>query len=212
MASAEALIRRDARALVADHPVFAPALDRVGERFEVVVRGPGFGSLMATILAQQVSVDAATVMYRRLEDTLGGEVAPEGLLTLSDAVLRSCGFSRQKAGYARGIATGIGDGSIDLDRIGALPPDEAISALIEIRGVGRWTAECYLVFGLGSRDVLPAGDLALLVGWQELAGLAERPTEEALREVGQAWAPRRTAASWLLWHWYLTERGRDVPG
>lgn len=211
MTAPHTLIRRDAAALAGRVPVFARALERVGTAFEVVVRGPGFGSLVATILAQQVSVDAASAMHRRLEGTLGGEVTPGGLLTLDDAALRTCGFSRQKAGYARDLAAAVAAGEVDLDRMGALPPDEAITALTALRGVGRWTAECYLVFGLAARDVLPAGDLALLVGWQELAGLGERPTEEQLRETAAAWAPQRTAAAWLLWHWYLAERGRGVP-
>lgn len=198
--------------LVARAPVLAPALERAGRDFEVIVRGPGFGSLVATILAQQVSVDAAAVMYRRLEETLGGEVTPGGLLKLDDATLRTCGFSRQKAGYARGIATALEGGSVELTSLGGVAPDQAIDALVGLRGVGRWTAECYLVFGLGARDVFPAGDLALLVGWQELTGLPERPTEAELRATAEGWSPHRTAAAWLLWHWYLAERGRGVPG
>ena len=212
MISPEAGIRRDATELADRHPVFRPALERAGADFPVIVRGSGFGSLIATILAQQVSVDAATAMYRRLEETLGGTVTSAGLLGLDDDTMRACGFSRQKAGYARGIAAAVEDGEISLERIDALPTDEAIEALLALHGVGRWTAECYLVFGLGAPDVLPAGDLALLVGWQELAGLPVRPSEEALREAGEAWAPRRTAAAWLLWHWYLAERGRQIPG
>lgn len=206
-----ALIRRDADVLVARAPEFTPAMERVGLDFQVLVRGPGFGSLVAMILAQQVSVDAAAAMYRRLRETLGGTVTPAGLLSLDDATMRVCGFSRQKAGYARGIATGLQEGAIDLQGVERLPTGEAIEELTRLRGVGRWTAECYLVFGLGARDVLPAGDLALQVGWAELARLESRPTEDELRETGRAWAPHRTAAAWLLWHWYLAERGRGVP-
>jgi DNA-3-methyladenine glycosylase II len=205
-------IRDDAEALAGRVPEFRRALTRTGPDFEVLLRGPGFGSLVATILAQQVSVDVASAMYRRLEGTLGGEVTPAGLSKLDDDTMRACGFTRQKAEYARGIAAGIAGGSIDLAAIGRLPTRRAIEALGAIRGVGRWTAECYLVFGLGSRDVFPAGDLALQIGWQELAGLEERPTEDALRHTAETWAPQRTAAAWLLWHWYLAERGRKVPG
>lgn len=204
-----ARIRRDATFLAERDARFAPLLRAAGPEFEVIVRGGGFGSLVHLILGQQVSVDAAAAMYRMLEATLG-EVDPQGLLTLDDATMRRCGFTRQKAGYARGLAEGIRDGAVDLGRLDRLPDADAVASLVEIRGIGVWTAECYLLFGLGRRDVFPAGDLALQVGWQEAAGLDSRPGESDLRGIAAGWSPHRTAAAWLIWHDYLRRRGRST--
>ena len=202
-------IRRDARLLAERDERFAPLLAAAGPNFDVMVRGGGFGSLIHLILGQQVSVDAAAAMYRRLENTLG-EVEPHGLLTLDDATMRQCGFTRQKGGYARGLGAGIEAGEIDLAHIDQQPDDDAVAALVEIRGIGVWTAECYLLFGLGRRDVFPAGDLALQVGWQEVAGLELRPGEDDIRLIAEDWSPHRTAAAWLIWHEYLRRRGRST--
>lgn len=112
-----------------------------------------------------------------------------------------------KSSYARGIATALLDG-FDLDTIDEMPADAAVAALTALRGIGRWTAECYLLFCVGHRDVFPAGDMALQVGWQEIAGLPERPPEAGLREIALQWEPRRSAAAHLIWDSYLRRRGR----
>ncbi len=157
------------------------------------------------ILGQQVSIEAADAMYAGL--VARGPVTPETLLALDDAAMRRHGFTRMKARYARSLAEAVLDG-LDLEEIAAMETGAAVRALVAQPGVGRWTAECYLLFAACHRDVFPAGDLALRVGWQEIAGLDEPPPEAELRAIAEQWAPRRSAAAHLVWHKYLVARGR----
>jgi DNA-3-methyladenine glycosylase II len=143
-------------------------------------------------------------MYRRLGETVG-TIRPEAILRLDDDTMRSCGFTRQKADYARGLAEAVLDG-LDLDGIASR--SDAVPTLTRLHGIGRWTAECYLLFCAGDRDVFPAGDLALRRGWQELSKARATPAEEDLRATAEKWAPRRSAAAHLIWHCYLRRRGR----
>lgn len=200
------LIRRDAAALARADETLARAAEAAG-RFEVPLRPPGFATLIWLILGQQVSIEAADAMFGRLEATLGG-VTPDGLLGLDDETLRRCGFSHQKAGYARDLARALLSGDFSLERVEALADAAAVAALSGRRGIGAWTAENYLIWGLGRRDVFPCGDLALRLGWQGLAGETSLRSPEALCRVAEAWSPRRTAAAFLIWHHYLKTRGR----
>lgn len=201
-----ALISADAAALVAADPLLAAAGAVAGD-FPVEVRDAGLATLLHLILEQQVSIAAAAAMFRRLRETLG-EITPEGILGLDDATMRRCGFSRQKAGYARDLARALQSGSFSFERVAGLDDTAALAALMELRGIGRWTAENYLLFALVRRDVFPAGDLALRIGWERLAG-RPRPTEAELRERAAVWAPRRSAAAYLIWHYYLGTRGNS---
>jgi DNA-3-methyladenine glycosylase II len=167
---------------------------------------PGFHRLVHLILGQQVSIEAADAMYTNLVARLG-TVTPTALLRLDDDTMKQCGFTRMKARYARGIAEAVLDG-FDLAAVDAMVPEAAVATLTALRGIGVWTAECYLLFAVGHRDVFPAGDLALRVGWQEIGGLEAPPSEQALRERATQWAPRRTAAAHLIWDSYLRRRGR----
>jgi DNA-3-methyladenine glycosylase II len=128
---------------------------------------------------------------------------------VDDATMRRCGFTRMKAEYAREIATTILDGAFDIDAVSAMGDADAVEALTSLRGIGVWTAENYLMWALGRRDLFPAGDLALRVGWQRLTGTDEPPTERQLRDLATGWAPRRTAASFLIWYFYLGGRAGD---
>jgi len=123
--------------------------------------------------------------------------------------MRACGFTRMKTDYARGIATALLDGSFDIDGLAAMSDRDAVASLISLRGIGMWTAENYLMWALARRDVFPVGDLALRVGWQRLVGAAEPPSERALGETASAWSPRRTAAAFLIWYFYLGEQAGD---
>jgi len=195
-------ILADAAVLATADPVLAVAAEVAGD-FPVEMRPAGYETLVWLILGQQVSIAAAGAMFDRLTSTLGGTVAPIGLLTLDDTTMRACGFTRMKAEYARGIAHKVLDGSFDFDALDAMQDPEAIEALTALRGIGDWTAENYLIWALGRRDVFPAGDLALRVGWQRLTGASEPPTPDGLRALAARWAPRRTAATFLIWHFYL---------
>lgn len=195
-------IARDVRYLAREDPRLASP---VGVP-PIELHQPGFHRIVHLILGQQVSIEAADAMYANLVTTLG-TVTPDALLRLDDDTMRRCGFTRMKAGYARGVAEAVLTG-YDLAAIDSMEPDEAVTTLTALRGIGVWTAECYLLFAVGHRDVFPAGDLALRVGWQEIAELTEPPSEGALRDIAKQWAPRRTAAAHLIWDAYLRRRGR----
>lgn len=187
-------------ALAQREQAFAAVLDSHG-RPEPRLSEPGVETLLRTIVGQQVSVHAARSMWNKLIAKYGQPVDLEALLTASDEELREAGLSRQKAGYARSLAGLVLSGELDLAH---LPKDdeEAIAHLIKIKGIGRWSAEIYLLFAEGRGDVWPAGDLAVQIEIGKLLGLDERPSEKQLRELAEAWRPHRGAAAVLAWHSY----------
>ena len=181
-------------------PAFAAVLERHG-RPEPRVSPPGTTTLLRTIVGQQVSVAAARSMWAKLEAAFGSPPELARLLVASDDDMRGAGMSRQKAGYIRSLAQLVLSGELDLD---ALPEDneEAIALLTKIKGIGRWSAEIYLLFAEGRRDIFPAGDLAVQIELGRLMGFEEKPTEKQLREMGERWRPHRGAAAVLAWHSY----------
>jgi DNA-3-methyladenine glycosylase II len=181
-------------------PAFAAVLEQHG-RPEPRVSPPGATTLLRTIVGQQVSVAAARSMWTKLETAYGSPPDLAGILKATDQELRVAGLSRQKAGYARSLAGLVLSRELDLD---ALPRDDeqAVELLTRIKGIGRWSAEIYLLFAEGRRDVWPAGDLAVQVQIGRLLGLDNRPSEKALREIGERWRPHRGAAAVLAWHSY----------
>ena len=188
------------RVLASVEPAFASILERHGPP-DPRNSEPGAHTLLRTIVGQQVSVAAARSMWSKLEATYGSPPDLQRILTASDEELRLAGISRQKAGYARSLAELILSGELDLN---ALPDDdeEAIALLTKIKGIGRWSAEIYLLFAEGRADVWPAGDLAVQIEVGRLLGLAERPSEKRLRELAEAWRPHRGAVAILAWHSY----------
>jgi DNA-3-methyladenine glycosylase II len=189
--------------------VFRAILERAGPpRFRR--RANGFPTLLHIILEQQVSIDAAAAMHRRLAETCR-PLAPEPFLALDDATLKRCGFSRQKIAYARGLAEAVASGRLDFAALAEMPDDEAGAALVALKGIGRWSAEVYLIFALGHPDIWPAADLGLQLAVAECLGLSERPPEKALRAIGEQWRPWRSVASCLFWQSYLHARGRAAP-
>ena len=189
-------------------PVFRAILDRAGApRFRR--RRNGFETILHIILEQQVSIDAAAAMFRRLH-TLCKPLAPEPFLALDDATLRSCGFSRQKMGYGRLLATAVRDGSLDFTRLQTVSDEDALAELVTLKGIGRWSAEVYLIFALGRPDIWPADDLGLQIAVGECLG-RDRFREAELRLLGEQWRPWRTVAACLFWQSYLHARGRTAP-
>jgi DNA-3-methyladenine glycosylase II len=162
---------------------------------------PGVETLLRTIVGQQVSVAAARSMWNKLTAKFGQPVNLKVLLEASDEQLREAGMSRQKAGYARSLAGLVLSGELDLAHLPA-DDEEAIAELIKIKGIGRWSAEIYLLFAEGRGDVWPAGDLAVQIEIGKLMGLDEKPTEKQLRELAERWRPHRSAAAVLAWHSY----------
>lgn len=181
-------------------PPFADAMARHGVPAPRV-QPRGYQTLLRTIVGQQVSVAAAASVWRKLEAALGPGCPPELLAAQSDETLRACGLSRQKAGYARSLAGLVTSGALDLH---ALPADdeEAIAQLVAVKGIGRWSAEIYLLFAEGRADIWPAGDLAVQIEIGRLFGMPERPSERAVRALAEDWRPHRGTAAILAWHSY----------
>lgn len=181
-------------------PLIAGELARVGYPAPRI-RERGFATLLRTIIGQQVSVAAAAAIWRRLEERIGAPPDPQALMALDDEALRGCGLSRQKAVYARSLAEHLVTGRLDL---AALPRDDedAVALLTQVHGIGRWSAEIYLMFAEGRPDIWPAGDLAVREGLGRILGLAARPTEGEVRRLGEAWRPHRSALALFTWHAY----------
>ena len=194
---------------LAAEAVFRAILERAGvPHFRR--RRNGFPTLLHIILEQQVSIDAAAAMHRRLAG-LCEPLAPAPFLALDDATLRSCGFSRQKMDYGRRLAALVASGEFDFTRLAAAEDTAALATLVNLKGIGRWSAEIYLIFALGRPDIWPAGDLGLQLAVVECLGLPDRLKEPALREFGEAWRPWRSVAACLFWQSYLHTRGRAAP-
>ena len=164
-------------------------------------RDPGFATLLNIIMAQQLSVASAGAIWGRLE-AVADPMTPAALLEIHPRRLRTIGLSRQKALYARELAKALENRHLDLDALAVMQDEEAIAALTAVKGIGRWTAEIYLLFSLGRPDVMPADDLALQIAAQRIKGLDTRPTGRELRAMAEAWRPWRSVAARLLWHYY----------
>src|SRR5262249_50714318 len=187
--------------VLAAEPVFATILKRAGPP-QFRRRRNAFGTLLHIILEQQVSIDAAAAMHRRLVG-LCNPLTPKAYLALDDATLRSCGFSRQKMGYARHLAEMVDSGKFDFARLGTAEDGAALAQLLSVKGIGRWSAEVYLLFALGRPNIWPAGDLGLQLAIGEHLGLGVRPDEAETRRLGEAWRPWRSVATCLFWQSYL---------
>jgi DNA-3-methyladenine glycosylase II len=187
---------RDLARLVAEHGT--PAL---------WLRPAGFPSLVLFILEQQVSLASAAAAYRRVLDRIG-TMAPDALLATTPAQLREDGVSRQKDRYLRALGTAVESGALVLESLTGLPDDDVRRALIALPGIGRWTADVYLLACLGRPDLWPVGDRALQVATAEALALDSVPAPAQLGEIGVRWQPHRSTAARLLWHGYLSRRGR----
>jgi DNA-3-methyladenine glycosylase II len=185
-------------------PALAASVGRFG-RPPLWARDPGFASLVHLILEQQVSLASARAAFDRLVATLG-TVKPQGFLSLADHELRAIGFSRQKAGYARALATAVMDG-LDLAALKTVDDDRARALLMAQPGIGQWTADVYLAMCLLRPDVWPNGDQALATAATEVLALSDRPTFDRLRTTAEGWRPYRAVAARILWHHYLRLRG-----
>jgi len=168
---------------------------------------PGFPGIVIAILSQQVSLESANATFSKLENAIGA-VYPEKFLTLDDRTLRAIGFSRQKAAYVRGVAHQMMAGEFDLKDLESMDNDQARERLMEVKGIGAWTADTYLLFAMRRSDAWPSGDLALAKAIQELRGLSTTPAYEEVDRIADRWRPLRAVAARILWHHYLNQRGR----
>lgn len=190
-------------AIAAIEPAMQRAIDRAGYP-PPRLRDRGYGTLLRTIVGQQVSVAAAQSIWRKLEEGLGNLDDPQTLAAVSIEDMRPFGLSRQKASYAHSLAEQVTTGQLDLNRLPA-DDEEAIAALTRVKGIGRWSAEIYLLFAEGRADMWPAGDLAVQIEIGRILGLEARPTEKATRALAEPWRPHRGAAAIMAWHHYKVD-------
>ena len=213
MARKSAKARREE--LAASDPVMADLVERIGpidlakrlRRRKEERPADAYGSLLRMIVGQQVSTKAARAIYLRVLDLFGGVTpSPEELLEATEEGLRGAGLSGRKVEYIRDLASHVLSGELELDRIATLGDEEAIAEISAVRGLGRWTAEMFLLFHLGRPDVISGGDLGIRKAIMVEYGLAKMPTPTEVEERGQRWKPNRSLASLYLW-----ESLRAVP-
>ena len=192
---------RARRVLLRRDPVLAALIRRQGPCGLVAAqRADHFSALVRAITFQQLSTKAATTIYNRMAALMpAGVPTPAGFAALSDDELRAAGMSRQKTAYLRDLCEKVVSKKIDLDTLESLSDDEVIAALVTIKGIGRWSAEMFLIFRLLRPDVLPVGDLGIVTAVQKAYRLRKKPTADRLRRMGEAWRPYRSIASWYLW-------------
>lgn len=198
----DACIAEGSAWLAGHEPGFARALDLCGPP-PLRRRAGGFDDLVGAIVSQQVSVASARAIKGRLE--AAGYSDPDAILPATDEDLRACGLSRQKARYIRALA----EAGIDFEALTHAPEAEVIATLTAVPGIGRWTAEIYVMFSLGRADTFAPNDLALQEAARLLFDLPDRPREAALRSMSLAWSPWRTVAAGLLWHYYHHAKSRE---
>jgi DNA-3-methyladenine glycosylase II len=206
----EAQLRAGVEALAKVEPGFAAGLARHGYPAPRVSQR-GHQSLLRTIVGQQVSTASAAAVYGRLEALIGADMDPATLVATPDEDLRGVGLSRQKLSYIKSLAGLIASGELDLANLPA-DDEEAIAQLTRIKGIGRWSAEIYLLFAEGRPDIWPAGDLAVQIEIGHLLGHEERPSEKLVRDLAEAWRPHRGALAIFTWHHYgrrLAAKGAD---
>lgn len=192
-ASLEELARRE--------PAFAAAIAAAGYP-EPRSSERGFATLLRTIVGQQVSIKAAAALWNKLLVEVGAP-SPAAILAAGDEQLRAAGLSRQKALYARSLSEEVASGRLDLDDL-AEADEAAIAQLTAVKGIGRWSAEIYLLFAEGRPDIWPAGDLAVQIQIGRILALPEKPGERRVRELAERWRPHRGAAAIFAWHHYNT--------
>jgi DNA-3-methyladenine glycosylase II len=202
LALSAAGLRESLDALARIEPGFAAALERSGYPEERTSER-GYVTLLRAIVGQQISIHAARSVWAKLDAAVGGADDPAKILAASDETLRSAGLSRQKGSYAKSLAEEVISGRLDLDNL-AEADEAAIGELVRVKGIGRWSAEIYLLFAEGRRDIWPAGDLAVQIAVGRILGLSEKPSERRVRELAEAWRPHRGAAAVFAWHHYKT--------
>ena len=161
--------------------------------------GDPFCALMKAIVSQQLSTKAAHTIFTRLVALFEGVPTPQALAALTDTQLRGVGLSGQKLRYMRDLAGKVQDGSLPLHALDAMTDDDVIVALTQVKGIGRWSAEMFLMFRLHRPDVLPVDDLGIVKAVQKAYGLRKTPSADRLNRIGDAWRPYRSVACWYLW-------------
>ncbi len=170
-------------------------------------RAADFATLVHIILEQQVSLASAKTAFDKLKEK-AGDITPVNILSMSDETLKACYFSRQKIKYVRHLAASITGGSLQLDNLSALPDEKVLHQLKQVKGIGEWTARIFLMMCLHRCDCFPEGDVALITSMREIKQLPADMTKESIVALTGAWKPYRTIGSYILWHAYLSKRGK----
>lgn len=192
---------RARRLLLRKDPVLAAVIRAHGAcGLAAAQRADHFSALVRAIVFQQLSTKAASTIYGRLIALVpGGAPTPEALAAVTDEQFRAAGISRQKGVYLRDLCARVLSGALDLDALESMPDEAVITALVQVKGIGRWSAEMFLMFRLHRPDVLPVGDLGIVNAIRKVYGLRKKPTADRIRRIGDAWRPYRSVASWYLW-------------
>lgn len=172
-------------------------------------RPAGFCTLLNIILEQQVSLASAKACFDKLAAHIG-DVTPANLLLVNDVDLKTIGFSRQKTAYVRHLSEAIIEKRIDLGRLHSMPDTQVKAELTKLKGVGEWTSDVYLLMAMLRPDVMPKGDIALHAAYQRLTQAERRPSSDEFIALAEKWKPFRSVAARLLWHFYLSEKGRQA--
>ena len=195
-------------------PRFTQILERHGEPPSRKRKG-GFETVLKIIVQQQVSIASANAIWGRVRKGLivtGGTVNPAAVLALDEDTLRGFGLSRQKAAYAHSLAEAVDSGSLNFRKLRAMADEDVIADLVQIKGIGRWTAEIYLLAVMERPDIWPAADIALMEAARHMLNLAERPTIKEMGPLAEPWRPYRTFAARLLWLHYRHINKRETAG
>ena len=200
--------KKERAALAATDPTMAALIERVGE-IDLATRlrrrseerpNDAYGALLRAIVGQQLSTKAARTIYGRVLEIFDGSTpSPQQLLDADEKALRGAGLSGRKVEYVRDLASHVLSGELELDRLERLSDDEVIDEIVAVRGLGRWTAEMFLIFHLERPDVLSGGDLGIRKAIQNELGLEKMPTPTETVEIGERWSPHRSLASLYLW-------------
>jgi DNA-3-methyladenine glycosylase II len=193
---------RARRHLMRRDPKLGALIKEVGScRLGEAPHRPHFVALSYAIASQQLSVKAADTIFGRFCDLFPPDRIPDPakLVTMHPDAIRAVGFSRPKVGFLQDLASQVLDGRLPLAALHALPDEEVLQTLIAVKGIGRWTAEVFLLFRLGRQDIFPADDLGLVKAVQRVYGLRKKPSRDRLMKIAEPWRPYRSIAAWYLW-------------
>jgi DNA-3-methyladenine glycosylase II len=192
--------RASVRHLKRVDPVLAQVIEAVGPcRIQLRTEGSHYQALVRSIIYQQLSGKAAGTILARFSALYGGTPEPHAVLATTDEQLRAVGLSRQKIGYLRDLSSKVLSGALPLDAVHDMDDDDLIEHLVQVKGIGRWTAQMFLMFRLGRRDVLPELDLGIQNAIRRAYRKRKRPAPKDVRKIGAKWSPHSTVACWYLW-------------
>lgn len=191
-------MRKAIQHLRGSDPILADIIDRVGS-YKAAYNDPVFGSLVRSIVYQQLSGKAASTIFGRLREATGEPIAPQAILALDAERLRELGLSKQKATYIRDLAERTASGEVAFEQFPGMRDDQILERLTRVKGIGVWTVQMFLMFSLRRPDVLPCGDLGIRNAVAKAYGLESPPSASEIEEIGMKWQPYRSVASWYLW-------------